>query len=228
MAGAFEPVDIAAYLRALTDALLNAFGDELVYIGLQGSYLRGEATERSDIDVMAVLHPFAPQSLVRYRAVIDALPYADRACGFICGRDDLTRWNKGEIGHLLCSTGDVYGRLRDILPPCDARDLLEYAKLNAGNMYHALCHGRLHSPPERSAAKLPELYRGVFFVLQDVFFARTGRVIQSKQALLPLLGGIDRQALDMALRIQGAAQPLADADAAFALLFDWCRHIIAL
>ena len=43
------------YIAALTEKLRAAFGDRLVYIGLQGSYLRGEATESSDIDIMVVV-----------------------------------------------------------------------------------------------------------------------------------------------------------------------------
>ncbi|MBQ9141799.1 MAG: nucleotidyltransferase domain-containing protein [Lachnospiraceae bacterium] len=34
------------------DSTKDEFGDRLLYVGLQGSYLRGEATESSDIDIM--------------------------------------------------------------------------------------------------------------------------------------------------------------------------------
>ena len=36
---------IEEYIEKLTDKLKGAFGERLLYIGLQGSYLRGEATE---------------------------------------------------------------------------------------------------------------------------------------------------------------------------------------
>ena len=41
-------VNIQAYLQALITALRRAYGERLVYVGLQGSYLRGEAGEDSD------------------------------------------------------------------------------------------------------------------------------------------------------------------------------------
>jgi len=48
-------VDLQAYLQALITALRRAYGERLVYVGLQGSYLRGEAGEDSDVDVMTVI-----------------------------------------------------------------------------------------------------------------------------------------------------------------------------
>ena len=48
-------IDIERYLFTLIERLTVCFGSRLLYIGLQGSYLRGEATEESDIDIMAVI-----------------------------------------------------------------------------------------------------------------------------------------------------------------------------
>ena len=42
--------DLDDYLRALILGCQSAFGDRLKYVGLQGSYLRGEVHENSDID----------------------------------------------------------------------------------------------------------------------------------------------------------------------------------
>ena len=75
------------YIAALTEKLRAAFGDRLVYIGLQGSYLRGEATETSDIDVMVVLRRMTPADLSAYRRAIEELPDAEKSCGFICGAE---------------------------------------------------------------------------------------------------------------------------------------------
>ena len=40
------------YLQNLIDSTKDEFGDRLLYVGLHGSYRRGEATESSDIDIM--------------------------------------------------------------------------------------------------------------------------------------------------------------------------------
>ena len=56
------------YLARLTGLLTEAFGSRLIYVGLQGSYLRGEAGPDSDIDAMVVLDRFGEPP-----AVVDAL-----------------------------------------------------------------------------------------------------------------------------------------------------------
>lgn len=44
--------NLSEYMKNLTSELTRVFGDRLFYIGLQGSYARGEADESSDLDVM--------------------------------------------------------------------------------------------------------------------------------------------------------------------------------
>ena len=50
-----ECFNIDNYLEKLILRCKETFGGRLVYVGLQGSWLRGEATENRDIDVMIVL-----------------------------------------------------------------------------------------------------------------------------------------------------------------------------
>ena len=47
-----EYFNIDNYMENLISRCKEAFGNRLVYVGQQGSWLRGEATENSDIDVM--------------------------------------------------------------------------------------------------------------------------------------------------------------------------------
>lgn len=46
---------IDAYIDKLITLLKDVFGERLMYIGLQGSYLCDEETKNSDIDIMAVI-----------------------------------------------------------------------------------------------------------------------------------------------------------------------------
>ena len=78
------------YVKTLIAALREEFGERLLYVGLQGSWLRGEATEDSDIDIMAVLNELDPADMDAYRRVVKSLDYADRSCGFLCGRKETT------------------------------------------------------------------------------------------------------------------------------------------
>ena len=47
-------VDIENWMGELAEKLTGRFGPRLLFLGLQGSYGRGEAGEDSDIDVAAV------------------------------------------------------------------------------------------------------------------------------------------------------------------------------
>lgn len=47
--------DLDKYLQDLILNCRSFFGKRLLYVGLQGSHMRGEALESSDIDVMVIL-----------------------------------------------------------------------------------------------------------------------------------------------------------------------------
>ena len=51
--------DVEEYIQKLIGECKNAFAERLLYVGLQGSYMRNEANEKSDIDVMLILEDFS-------------------------------------------------------------------------------------------------------------------------------------------------------------------------
>ena len=210
----FNPED---YLARLTARLTEAFGARLIYVGLQGSYLRGEAGPDSDIDAMVVLDRLTPADLDAYRRIIHTLEAPEKSCGFICSRDDLARWNPLEICHLTHATRDVYGRLSDLVPTWDARDLRSFLQLSVGNLYHALCHSRVHGSPEEQSAAVAAGCKGAFFILQNLHYLDSGVFAASRRELLPLLSGPDRQALTLS-----PGNPEA-----FPALLSWCQATLA-
>lgn len=218
-------VNIDAYLSQLTSLLQAHFGNRLVYVGLQGSYLRGEATEQSDIDIMVVIDGLSVSDLDAYRQIIQSLPHSDRSCGFICSRADLANRNPLEICNLLHGTKDHFGRLRDLVPAYTDEDIRNFAKISLNNLYHEICHRYIHAGPERSAEALPGTYKGVFFILQNLYYLRHGEFITAKAELLPLLDGNDRAVLQRALELgSGITHDFADS---FQLLFTWCQESLA-
>ena len=78
-------ISIDIYVEELTAELKNAFGGRLLYVGLQGSYLRGEANENSDIDIMAVIDNLTVEDLKAYKKAVMTVGDYDKSCGFICG-----------------------------------------------------------------------------------------------------------------------------------------------
>lgn len=213
------------YLFSLADLLKIHFQDRLRYIGLQGSYLRGEATEESDIDIMVVIDGFSPEDAICYRSVIESLECPEKSCGFICGTDDLLHWNPLEICHLIHTTKDYLGCLQELVPYYTKADVVSFVKMNLGNLFHEICHRRIHADMEQNVQALPFTCKGVFFILQNLHFLRSGQFITTKKALLSALSGQDRAVLERTLSLSNGAE--YDFDSAFSLLFSWCQSTLA-
>ncbi|MBQ7446110.1 MAG: nucleotidyltransferase domain-containing protein, partial [Clostridia bacterium] len=97
-------LDIEDYLQKLLGECKYAFGGRLLYVGLQGSYMRGEATDKSDIDIMIILDDFSVADMDVYREILKKIGHYEKSCGFICGKYEITRWNPLEVCQLLHTT----------------------------------------------------------------------------------------------------------------------------
>ena len=69
--------------------LKDTFGNRVWFVGLQGSYGRGEATRTSDIDIIVILDEISASDMQAYAAMLDTLPYRALICGFFSGKDDI-------------------------------------------------------------------------------------------------------------------------------------------
>ncbi|MBE5792121.1 MAG: nucleotidyltransferase domain-containing protein [Clostridiales bacterium] len=212
------------YVLSLLSLLKKDFGERLLYVGLQGSYLRGEANEDSDIDIMVVIDGLSTQDMLVYRHAIESLEDADKSCGFICGLDEIKNWNTLEICHLLHTTKDYYGCLSELVPAYTDGDVRAFVKMSVGNLYHEICHRFIHAPREKRVFNLRFSYKGVFFILQNLHYLETGEFIGTKQSLLGALNGKDKEVLETALAY-GRGENV-DFDKAFELLFAWCKDAL--
>lgn len=210
------------YISSLTKLLKDAYNERLIYVGLQGSYLRNEATEHSDIDIMVVVKDFSMSDLDVYKTAILSLEDYDKSCGFICGKEELLNWNPLEICHVLHTTKDCYGKLAELVPEYTQKDVQSFVKMSLGNLYHELCHRYIHTPKENSIKKLPFTYKSVFFILQNLHYLKSGSFIATKKELLSALSGKDKKVLENALYL--SSQNEYDFDEAFELLFSWCKE----
>lgn len=214
---------IDKYIKDLTAELKSAFGKRLLYVGLQGSYLRGEATEKSDIDVMAVIDGLSVGDLNTYREALISVGNFDKSCGFICGKGDLENWNPLEICHLLNSTKDCFGELKSLVPAYSEEDERNYVRLSVNNLYHELCHRFVHADREYNISRLPASSKQVFYILQHLNYLRTGNFVQTKRDLLKALKGDDKKVLQMCINMQNGDY---DFDKAFETLFNWCKRVM--
>ena len=214
--------DLDGYLIDLISRCRTHFGDRLLYVGLQGSYLRGEAHESSDIDVMVILDRFSVQDMDQYREILKTIGFYERSCGFICGRDELLRWNPLEVCQLRHTTKDLFGVLTDYLPSATREDEVNYVKLSLGNLYHELCHRYIHMDRNQNAAKFRGTCKGVFFLIQNLHYLERGRFILTKKELKEAVSGEDRRVLELAELPDGF-----DFEQAFSVLFSWCQRAFA-
>ena len=214
--------DLDSYLNDLISSCRTAFGDRLLYVGLQGSWLRGEAHENSDIDVMVILDRFSVQDMDRYREILKKIGFYERSCGFICGRDELLRWNPLEVCQLRHTTKDLLGVLTDYLPSATQEDEVNYVKLSLGNLYHELCHRYIHADRERNVAAFRGTCKGMFFLMQNLYYLESGHFILTKKELKAAVSEEDRRVLELA-----ELPDVFDFDRAFSILFSWCQRTFA-
>ena len=215
-------VDIENYLECLIGLLRDRFGSRLRYVGLQGSYLREEATDHSDIDIMVVIDELCVSDLDNYRGAIQSLEHFDKSCGFVCSVADLKNWNPLEICHLLHSTKDYYGMLRELVPTYTEYDICNFVKMSVNNLYHEICHRYIHGDAVTNVRCLPGTYKGVFFILQNLHYLKSGVFAGTKAELLPLLSGKDRAVLERTFELNNTdTYDFADS---FELLFTWCQE----
>ena len=212
-------IDIEDYLQKLIGACKNTFRERLLYVGLQGSYMRDEATDQSDVDVMIILEDFSVADMDAYREILKKIGAYEKSCGFISGRNEMLLWNPLEVCQLRHTTKDLFGVLKDYLPSATRRDEINYVKLSLGNLYHELCHRYIHADREKNRAAFRRTCKSAFFLIQNLHFLESGSFAVTKRELKEQASEEDRAILEMA-----EYPDEYDFDTAFRLLFRWCQR----
>ncbi len=211
--------DLDKYLADLILNCQSAFGERLLYMGLQGSWLRGEAHENSDIDIMVILDGFSVRDMDTYRGILKGIGFYEKSCGFICGKDEMKRWNPLEVCQLRHTTKDLVGVLTDYLPPATREDEINYVKLSLGNLYHELCHRYIHADRDTNAAGFRGACKSVFYLIRDLHFLESGCFLLREKDLRAAASEEDRLILELADLPDGYKF-----DQAFTSLFAWCQR----
>lgn len=175
-----KPINIKTWIKAFTEKAEQTFVGRVWFIGLQGSYGRGEATETSDIDVVLILGELRMDDLKAYRNMLDTLPNRELVCGFISGKDELLNWEASDLFQFYYDTTPIKGTLDRLLEKIDKHVVKRAIRIGACNIYHACVHNFVH---EKSEDILRSLYKSAVFVLQAVWFYETGKYIKSKAEL---------------------------------------------
>ena len=211
--------DIDDYVQKLIGECKNAFKDRLLYVGLQGSYMRGEATDKSDIDIMIILEDFSVTDMDVYREILKEIGNYEKSCGFICGKNEMMQWNPLEVCQLRHTTKDLFGELKDYLPSATREDEINYVKLSLGNLYHELCHRYVHADRKKNIAAFRGTCKSMFFLIQNLHYLESGSFAVTKRDLKEQVSEEDRAMLEIA-----ELPDDYDYDMAFRLIFHWCQR----
>ena len=209
-------IDISVWLYNFLKKLDETFGERVFFAGIQGSYARGEATETSDIDVVVILDKLSVEDIDMYSAMLDKLPYRERACGFISGKDELMAWDTSDLFQFYHDTKSLVGSLACLLPLIDEAALKKAIKLGACNIYHGCLHNMLHS---KSMEDLKALYKAASFTVQAIVYYKTGSYIREMKYLADIEMPQEQAIIDTFLSLKNNED--VDFETASRELFEW-------
>lgn len=214
-------MDIDAWMNDLIDQLRIEFENRLVLVGLQGSRARGEQREDSDIDVVVIVEGLSSDDLASYRSVIQRMPHAELACGFVGSPDVLAAWPRHDVFNLVNDTNVGYGSFNFMNTIFTAEDAKLAADACASEIYHALCHTAVFEP-NMLPDILQDCLKSVFFGIRAKHFAQTGEFVNGRAQLLSLANGDEKKLLQA---YEGNAQ-MDDQELANRL-FQWSNNELA-
>ena len=108
-------IDISSWMTGFLLRLEECFGDRVWFVGLQGSYGRGEATETSDIDVVVIFDELCAADIKAYNDMLDTLPHRELICGFLSGKDELLNWEPSDLFQFCHDTTPIKGSLDEVM-----------------------------------------------------------------------------------------------------------------
>ena len=174
-------IDITVWMQNFLQTLNENFRDRVWFVGLQGSYGRGEATETSDIDVVVILDELSAMDIQTYNKMLDTLPHRELICGFLSGKDDIMNWEPSDLFQFCYDTTPIKGSLDEVMAVVDENAVNRAIKIGACNIFHGCIHNMLH---EKSEDILRGLYKSASFVIQAIVFKQTGNYIKHQEELL--------------------------------------------
>ena len=214
-------VEINVWMQQFLAALDETFEDRVWFVGLQGSYGRGEATQASDIDMVVILDELCAADVQRYNSMLDTLPHRELLCGFLSGKRELLHWDASDLFQLYYDTTPIRGSLDALLPLLDETAVRRAIRLGVCNLYHGCVHNMLYDKNENI---LRGLYKSASFVVQAICFQQTGRYVRHQNELISMVEADEQIVLETFLRLKNGGE--VQFREMSEILFAWCKHWI--
>ena len=215
-------IDINVWMNDFLQKLNNVFDNRIWFVGLQGSYGRGEATASSDIDVVVIFDELNASDIKAYNEMLDTLPHRGLICGFISGKDEILNWEPSDLFQFYHDTNPIKGSLNNLLPMIDNAAIDRAIKIGTGNIYHGCVHNMLH---EKSDEILRGLYKAASFVVQAIVFKQTGNYFKQQNQLLQAALPEEQKIIKAFLKYKN--DETVDFNEASQILFEWSKKWIS-
>ena len=215
-------MDITAWMKNFLQTLNETFANRVWFVGLQGSYGRGEATETSDIDIVVILDELSAMDIQTYNNMLDTLSHRELICGFLSGKKEIMNWEPSDLFQFCHDTTPIKGSLDEVLAVIDESAVNRAIKIGVCNIYHGCVHNMLH---EKSEDILRGLYKSASFVVQAIVFKQTGNYIKHQEELL-MVATLNEQAIIntfLSLKNGGTVDFISMSNA----LFIWAKQWIS-
>ena len=162
-------MDLEKWLADWTACVDGIFGERIRFLGIQGSYGRGEATAESDIDVVLLLDGLQLEDLQAYDEAVSALPMREKLCGFVGGWEELIHWDKADLFQFIQDTTPLRGSLDALWCEITKEDIQRAVHKGACDLYHGCVHKALF------------LWCRQWFICKKAFMGRKERTWSSWQ-----------------------------------------------
>ena len=192
-------IDIATWMQNFLQTLNETFRDRVWFVGLQGSFARGEATETSDIDVVVILDELSATDIQTYNDMLDTMTHRELICGFLSGKKEIMNWEPSDLFQFCHDTTPIKGSLDEVLTLIDEKAVNRAIKIGACNIFHGCVHNMLH---EKSEDILRGLYKSASFVVQAIVFKQTGNYIKHQEELLQAVSSNERGIIETFLSLK--------------------------
>jgi len=213
--------DITSWTTNFRQILTKTFGDRVWFVGLQGSYARGEATDTSDIDTVVILDELSSEDIKTYNVMLDTLPNRDLVCGFLSGKNELLNWEPSDLFQFYYDTKPIIGSLDELLEVIDQAAIDRAIKIGACNIYHGCIHNMLY---DKSDDILRGLYKSASFVIQAVCFKQMGKYISRQTDLLGYVSSEEQKIVNTFIALKKGGE--VDFEVMSEALLAWAQNRI--
>ena len=209
-------IELKSWMELYMDSLNKTFGDRIWFVGLQGSYGRGEATENSDIDLVVILDELTAPDIYRYNKMLDTLPNRELICGFLSGKREILHWDPSDLFQFCHDTTPIKGDLKEVLAQVDQEAVSRAIKMGACNIYHGCVHNMLY---EKNEDILKGLYKAATFVIQAIAYLQTGKYFRRQNDLILAVQDSEKTILETFLFLKNRGE--VDFERMSEELFNW-------